>query len=63
MDKELLAWQITLASVSTEAKEIIDNYKKEFPGITTYMEDTDQLCPKERVCANTDGQEKMAAGY
>jgi DNA polymerase-1 len=27
----------------TEAKEIIDNYKKEFPGITKYMDDTINL--------------------
>jgi DNA polymerase-1 len=30
----------------TEAKEIIDNYKKEFSGITQYMEDTIQFAQK-----------------
>ena len=30
----------------TEAKEIIDNYKKEFSGITTYMEDTIKFAQK-----------------
>jgi DNA polymerase I len=28
----------------TEAKEIIDNYKKEFAGITRYMDDTINFC-------------------
>jgi DNA polymerase-1 len=32
--------QITLGISRTEAKEIIDNYKKEFVGITSYMDDT-----------------------
>jgi DNA polymerase-1 len=34
----------TLSISRTEAKEIIDNYKKEFTGIQKYMDDTIQFC-------------------
>ena len=40
MARVLLAWQIIWVLARTEAKEIIDNYKKEFPGIQKYMDDT-----------------------
>ena len=40
MDRVLLVWQIIWASARTEAKEIIDNYKKQFVNIQKYMDDT-----------------------
>ena len=40
MAREHLAWQITSVLSRTEAKEIIDNYKKQFPSIQKYMDDT-----------------------
>ena len=40
MDREHLVLQIILAYQEAEAKEIIDNYKKQFPGIQKYMDDT-----------------------
>ena len=39
-DKELLVSQIISGLPDSEAKEIIDNYKKQFPGIQKYMDDT-----------------------
>ena len=45
MAREHLDWQIKIRYLTrTEAKEIIDNYKKQFPGIQKYMDDNDQLC-------------------
>ena len=40
MAREHLDLQITLVYPRTEAKEIIDNYKKQFSGIQKYMDDT-----------------------
>ena len=39
MARVLLVLQKILGISRTEAKEIIDNYKKEFAGITKYMDD------------------------
>jgi len=47
----------------TEAKTIIDNYKKEFSGITTLYGIHHQLRQRERICRNIDGEEKMVARH
>lgn len=42
----------------TEAKEIIDNYKKEFSGITQYMEDTIQFAQKNGYVETLMGRKR-----
>lgn len=42
----------------TEAKEIIDNYKKEFSGITQYMEDTIQFAQKNGYVETMMGRKR-----
>ena len=44
MGKALLGLQKILVYSRTEAKEIIDNYKKEFANIQKYMDETIQFC-------------------
>jgi hypothetical protein len=47
----------------TEAKTIIDNYKKEFAGITQYMDDMINYLPRAWICANGNGTQAMAERY
>ncbi|MCZ0211554.1 DNA polymerase, partial [Streptomyces sp. UMAF16] len=42
----------------TEAKEIIDNYKKEFPGITAYMENTIAFAQKHGYVETLMGRKR-----
>ena len=42
----------------TEAKDIIDNYKKEFPGITTYMDDTINFAQKNGYVETLMGRKR-----
>ncbi len=47
----------------SEARQIIENYKTQFPGIQKYMDDTINFARGTWLCANPDGAQTMAAGY
>ena len=42
----------------TEAKDIIDNYKKEFPGIQKYMDDTINFCKEHGYVQTLTGRKR-----
>ena len=50
MDKVHLVLADNLGISRTEAKEIIDNYKKEFNGITKYMDNTINFAGNMVMC-------------
>ncbi len=47
----------------TEAKEIIENYKKQFSHIQKYMDESIQFCKTNGYVANADGKKTLVEGY
>ena len=60
MGRVHLDWQKILGISRSEAKEIIDNYKKQFPNIQKYMDDTIHFAQEHGYVQTLDGPQALA---